>query len=259
MTINNNNPIDAARQLHYELGWTSPSDFTLEEIAGCLNIIVRNVPIKGSEGRILINGSTAIISINESVTHSGKRNFILAHEIGHFILHRNITTLFSETDNTLAEWFKKGLHEQQANVFASEFLMPEFLYRKKIEGKKLNMALIEDVSAFFKTSLLTTFFRYIQLGSFPAMIIFMEAGVVRWKIHSHDFPFTYLPLNSEVPAWTVAGDFFNRGQLEIAPERVDAIEWFPEDFQIKYKKDWKLWEQCYQIGQNSLVSCLWTY
>jgi hypothetical protein len=39
-----------------------------------------------------------------------------------------------------------------------------------------------------------------------------------------------------VPALTVAGDYTTRKRLETKPEKVDAFEWFPEDFQIRYKK-----------------------
>lgn len=257
--IPSSNPSKSAQELHAILGWTQPSDFTLEEIAGALGILVKEEPIQGSEGRILMKGQTAIITINSDITNLGRRNFILGHEIGHFLLHKNAAPLFSDTHLTLSEWFKKGIHEQQANEFATELLMPAPLYKNMVDGKKLSLNLIEDVSAYFQTSRLATFLRYILLGSFPVMVIYMEAGIVKWKFHSNDFPFTYLPINSNVPAWTVAGDYFNKGQLETKPEKVDAIEWFPEDFQIKFKKDWKLWEQCYQVNSNCLVSCLWTY
>lgn len=259
MLTQNSSPTASARELHSLIGWTDPSDFTLDEIASALGILVKNGPIQGSDGRILIMGDTAILSINDTITHSGRRNFILGHEIGHFVLHKKAWTLFSDTELTLSEWHKKGLLEQQANTFASELLMPEELYKKKIAGRKLSISLIEDVSSYFHTSLQATFMRYVSLGEFPIMVIFMEGGVVRWKQHSEDFPFSYLPINSKVPAWSVAGDYFNNGLLEPKPEKVDAIEWFPEDFQIKYKADWKLWEQCFQVGANCLVSCLWTF
>lgn len=259
MKIQSNSPTDAARELHYNLGWTQPSDFTLDEIANILGIIVKDVPIDGSEGRILIKGDSAIISINDSINHFGKRNFILGHEIGHFILHKNASELFSDTNLTLSEWYRKGIHEQQANTFASELLMPEPLFKARVASKKLSVGLIKETSDYFKTSLLATFLRYVTIGEYPVMIVFMKDGIVKWKQHSQDFPFQYLPLNSRVPAWTVAGDYFNKGLIEDDPEKVDAIEWFPEDFQIKYKSDWKLWEQCYRVGDNCIVSCLWTY
>jgi len=259
MKIQNKNPIYAAREVHSLLGWAQPSDLTLDEIAGALGILVKQVPIQGSEGRILIKGDSAIVSVSDAITQPGKRNFVLGHEIGHFLLHKDVSALFSDTDLTLSEWYRKGAQEQQANSFASELLMPEPLFKGRVTGKKLNINLMEDVSGYFHTSLLATFIKYVSIGDFPAMIIFMEDNIVKWKFHSHDFPFTYLLLNSKVPAWTVAGDYFAKGTLETQPEKVDAIEWFPEDFQIKYKSDWKLWEQCYQVGHNALVSCLWTF
>lgn len=254
-----NNPKRAAEELHASVGWTTPQDLTIEEISYSIGLNIRETLLQGSEGRILIKGSTGIISISSDITHLGKRNFVLAHEIGHFLLHRHIVTLFSDTDKTLSAWHTKGPHESEANAFASELLMPEHLFRDKVSNMKLSIGLIEETSNYFHTSLLATFLRYVQLGSYPTMIVFMKDGVVKWKQCSNDFPFKFLPLNSNVPAWTVAGEYFNKGKIEPQPEKVDAIEWFPEDYQIKYKKNWKLWEQCYQISQKELVSCLWTY
>jgi Zn-dependent peptidase ImmA (M78 family) len=259
MKIQSDNPIGAAKELHYLIGWTCPADFTIEEIANALGVIVKEVPIKGSEGRILIKGETGIVSVSNAITHYGKKNFVIGHEIGHFILHKNLTSLFSDTHKTLLEWHKKGVHEQQANEFASELLMPEVLFKSKIAGKKLNIGLIEEVSLYFKVSLTATFLKYITLGDYPLMVIFVDDGIIKWKKCSADFPFKFIPYNSSVPAWTVAGDYFNRNVLEAKPVKVNAIEWFPEDFQIKYKQDWKLWEQCYQVSNRGLISCLWTY
>jgi Zn-dependent peptidase ImmA (M78 family) len=258
MIIQNNRSALAAGELHHQLGWTCPEDFTLEEIANAMGIIVKDVPIKGSEGRILMKGNTGIISLNETINHPGKRNFVLAHEIGHFILHKDLTPLFSDTNKTLSDWYKNGEHESQANEFAVEFLMPSDLFRRKQVNKKLSIALINEISSYFKTSLTATFLRYITHGSFPLMVIFMENGIVKWKRASTDFPFTWLPINSAVPAWTVAGDYFKNGKLESFPERVDAIEWFAEDFKISNNEGMKLFEQCYKVSDKGLISCLWT-
>jgi hypothetical protein len=63
------NPIQHAQNLLSEIGWESPSDFTLSEIANYLNINIKEVPISGSQGRILINGSSEIITNNYNLTH----------------------------------------------------------------------------------------------------------------------------------------------------------------------------------------------
>jgi Zn-dependent peptidase ImmA (M78 family) len=257
MKIRSNNPFDAANDLRQSIGWIKPSDFSLEEVAGSLGISIREVQSMGSEGRILMNRNSGIISLNSSINNQKKNNFTISHEIGHFLLHKDLV-FFSDTHKTLSEWHRKGPQETQANDFASELLMPSDLFSTKVRGKKLNISLMEEVSSYFNVSRLAAFLKYTSLGSYPVMIIFMENGIVKWKKCSGDFPFQFLPLNSAVPAYTVAGDYFYHGNLESDPEKVDAIEWFPEDYQIKYKKDWKLWEQCYRVSEQGLVSCLWT-
>lgn len=259
MKILSENPVRAAREFHSSVGWTQPSDFTLEEMSHSLNVTIKETPIEGSQGRILIKGNTGIISVNSSITHQGKKNFVIAHEIGHFILHKNISTLFSDTHKTLADWYKNGLHEQQANEFASELLMPTELFKSKVYKKKLSIDLIEEVATYFNVSLTATFLKYRTAGIYPVMVIFIQDGIIKWKQCSSDFPFQFLPINSKVPAWTVAGDFFNNKVIEDKPVKVDAIEWFAEDFEIEHKKNWKLWEQCFQVSENGLISCLWTY
>ncbi len=259
MKLTSKSPIFAARELHLYLGWISPSDYSVEEIANALGVIVKDVPIKGSEGRVIASGNTGIISINSNISHGGKRNFIIAHEIAHFLLHQHLMAFFSDSDKTLSEWHQKGPHEREANIFATELLMPSELFTQKVTGKKLSISLIQDVSKFFNVSLLATFLRYIACGKFPVMVIYMENKAVKWKQASTDFPFQWLPIGSKVPVYTVAGDHFYNNSHEDKPVKVDAIEWFPEDTQIRYKRDWKLWEQCYPVSQSGLVSCLWTY
>lgn len=256
--IQYDSPANAAIELRASIGWINPSDFPLSIVAESLGISIQEVPIKGSDGRIIINGNYGIISINSNIYNQPRRDFIIAHEIGHFILHKNLI-ICSDTHKTLSDWHQKGPQESQANEFASELLMPSDLYSSKVSGKKMNLALMEDVSSYFNVSMLAAFLKYVSLGDFPVMVIYMENGFVKWKRCSSDFPFQFLPINSRIPAYTVAGDYFYHNSIESEPEKVDAIEWFSEDFQIKFKKDWKLWEQCYKVSENGLISCLWTY
>jgi len=258
MKTRSNNPYAAAMELRQSIGWNYPSDFSMEEVAGSLGISIKEVPFMGSEGRILMSGNSGIISINSAINNQKKNNFTIAHEIGHFILHKDLT-FYSDTNATLSEWYTKGTQEKQANEFASELLIPSDLFCSIVDGKKLNIALMREVSSYFNVSILAAFLKYVPLGSYPVMIVFMENGLVKWKKCSDDFPFQFLPLTSAVPAYTVAGDHFYHNNLESEPEEIDAIEWFPEDYKINYDKDRKLWEQCYKVSENGLVSCLWTY
>jgi len=255
--IQSKNPKSAAIELRKSIGWIKPSDFTLVEVAACLGISIKEVQMSGSDGRISRNGDNGIISINSNIDYQHSKNFIIAHEIGHFLLHKELM-ICSDTRKTLSDWHKKGPQEEEANTFASELLMPSNDFKREIEGERMSLELIDDVSQYFKVSKLSAFIKYVSLGDYPVMVIYMEDGVVRWKDHSSDFPFQYLAYNSKIPPLTVAGDCFYHNSIESEPERVDAIEWFPEDYKIKYQKDFQFWEQCYKVSDNGIVSCLWT-
>lgn len=252
-------PVTAAHRLLVDTGWTKPGDVSLEDMIFSLNGILKYSPLNGSEGRILINGDRAVITVNSNITYQQRRNWVTAHEIGHFCLHKTITPLFSDTDKTLSEWFKKGNHETEANQFAAELLMPVPLFKQKIKGKRLDIGLLEQTAQYFDVSLTSTFLRYREHGDYPVMIIYIEGGKVIWKQPSRDFPFEYIEKDSKVPVYTVAGDIYYNNTFEEKPSKVDAIEWFPQDFGIKTKAKWQLWEQCFKVSENGIISCLWTF
>ena len=250
-------PRREAQLLLEELGWSCPEDMTVEEIAWACRLMVQRKEMDGCDGRILMDGNTAIISVNDALSYQPRINYVIAHEIGHARLHRQLT-FFADNNKTLQEWFAKGPQEKEANEFAAELLMPESLFKKKVGNEKLSLQLIESVAAYFGTSKTATFLRYREYGAFPVMILFIESGIIKWKQHSQDFPYKWLNLNSKVPAYTVAGDQHYRGVLEAHPEKVDAIEWFPDDFNAQREPHRKLWEQCFPVGDNDLVTCIWT-
>ncbi|WP_276500690.1 ImmA/IrrE family metallo-endopeptidase [Terrimonas pollutisoli] len=251
------NPVHAAVTLLNELGWSDPSDMTMEDIAWAKGLIVRYSEMDGSQGRILMTKDEAIITINSAITYQPKINYIIAHEIGHSQLHRQLS-LFNDSDKTLSEWYAQGRHENEANTFAAELLMPRDLFVRKVKKKKLEVQLIEGVAEYFKASKTAAFLRYRDLGDFPVMIIFIEDGIIKWKSCSEDFPYKWLTIGSKLPAYTVAGDCYYRQVEEKKPAKVDALEWFPEDYACQRAERAKLWEQCFPSTKDSIVTCLWT-
>lgn len=247
-----------ANNLLKALGWSKPGDLTLNEIAFASNAFVKKSDIGGSQGRILMKGDNAIITIDSKVKLESKRNFILAHEIGHLTLHKNIAPLFSDTNKTLNEWYVKGKHEIEANQFASELLMPSDLFKLRVKGNGMSLDLIRDTADYFGTSQTATLLKYKDLGDFPISVIYMEKGIVEWKVESLDFPLKFLRKGSKVPEGSAAGDFFNGQDLENYPVLIDAIDWFPEDFKIEDHMENELFEHNFRIGVNGLLCCLWT-
>jgi Zn-dependent peptidase ImmA (M78 family) len=250
-------PARVAIALLNRMGWTEPSDMSMEDIAWSNGLIVKFARMDGSQGRILMSQKEGIITINESINYQPKINFIIAHEIGHAELHRRVS-LFNDNEHTLNEWYATGSQEKEANLFATELLMPTDLFSRKVKRRKLELPLIEDVAEYFGASKTAAFLRYRDLGEYPVMIIFIEDGVIKWKSFSDDFPYKWLEYGSKVPAFTVAGDFLYRQVEEKRPVKVDAMEWFPDDYVCQKAEKPKLWEQCFPASSNSILTCLWT-
>lgn len=253
------NPTIAARETLNYLGWAKPGDLKLEEMVYALGANLKEAKLEGSEGRILMDKTSAIISIDSSIHISGKRNFVIAHEIGHFLLHRDNLKLFSDTNKTLSDWHSNEKVEKDANKFATELLMPANLFRDRISQKRLSLDLISRTAEYFQVSSTACALRYIHLGDYPSMIVYVEDSIIRWKQTSNDFPFQFLKLYEKVQPYTVAGDFFIGNGLEDTPVKIDVLEWFPEDFEAQEKSSWQIYEQCFQVADNGVVSVLWTF
>ena len=112
-----------------------------------------------SEGRITHNGKKGIIVVNSKVNYIPKKRFTIAHELGHFRLHKN-TTLYGRNKESFLDFNDKDSQESDANIFAAELLMPEIIFKNYVRRKMISLDLIIDVSDYFRTSLQSTAFRY---------------------------------------------------------------------------------------------------
>jgi len=240
-----------------ECGLQDLTSFSLDDLVFGRGAMLQYETIEGAEGRIVFNGDDAIITVNASIENTGKRRFVLAHELGHFEMHKNVLPAFADNDKTLNDWHTKGEHELEANDFAKELLMPEKSFKPLCQGK-FSMDMVKTLSSTFQTSLTATLLRYRDLGSSPIGIIYVEKGIVKWAHFTSDFRLQFIPNNSKVPVNTVAYDFFfNRIPLSDEPEKVYAIDWFAEDFNIEHHKDWSFYEQCIRVKSDAILSCLW--
>jgi len=252
------NPQKQANALLNSVGWKKPGDLSLEELVWSLDGYVKYSDMNKIEGRILMSKENAIIAVNSKIKYLPKLNFVLAHEIGHLVMHKNISYLFSDTKKTLQQWLSNGIHENEANEFASELLMPSELFVNKVKGKKLNLDLIKETSNYFGSSQTATFLKYKDYGDFPLCIIYLENGRVVWKQESIDFPLKFLPKGFNAPEQSNSGDFFKGKPIEDEPILIDALDWFPEDFNIDDYLDLEFYEQCFKISDTSVLCCLWS-
>ncbi len=123
-------------------------------------------------GFLLIEDGRSTIVINE-LQHANRQRFTLAHELGHFFLHKDKgDTVFIDKKYSVYNRDHKsslGEHQQEkeANLFAASLLMPVQLVHEEIE--KFNLDLFDDsdsilLSKKFGVSLQALGFRLAKLG-----------------------------------------------------------------------------------------------
>jgi len=241
--------------------YNRPSFFSVEELAYSRGVAkVQKIKIDGAQGWITGGKNTAIISYSDRIKNEAKKRFIIAHEIGHHEMHRHLLNSkipHRDTNYSLSNWYAKGNHEMEANDFASEILMPSHLFEKMVRAKPFNFDLISEVASNFETSMTASLIKYQGLGDFPIAIIFTDNKEVKWSSFSEDFHSQFIPKGMNVPEFSVANDLYVDGILPDEPEEVAAMEWFCEDRNIEKFKDITFYEQCIQIGENGVLSCIW--
>lgn len=123
------------------------------------------------------------IIYNTEIKSSGRINFTLAHEFGHYLLHRaeleNGQINCSRQD--MLDWDSEHRRrEAQANEFASYLLMPRNMFEQQIGKQEISLHLMQDVADRFNVSLTAALLKWLQLTSKRAMLIIGNNGFVKW-------------------------------------------------------------------------------
>jgi Zn-dependent peptidase ImmA (M78 family) len=255
--------ISAVKQIYDECGITDPLQLPIEVIINSKNIIIKEEQIDGAEGRILMNENSGIITVNSSIDYLPKKRFILAHELGHFELHRHIKKGFSDNDETLNHAYQINFNaeEVEANEFAAEFLMPTNLFYSECKGKVFNHKVIEHLANRFQVSKTAAILKFVKKnnGNHPVFIVCCQDNKMKWFKKSDDWRY-YSLFNRGLPPppGTVADEVFRKGISyygEEASQQIWKCDWFNmKDDEVNSK----FYEYCLFVPSlNYMISVIW--
>lgn len=187
----------------------------------------------------------------------GRVRFSIAHELGHFYLHRD-QLLRGDTHCSQADFRSRNPVEQEADEFAARLLMPESLFVAAVRQFRQRVCVLSDLcrlaDTVFHTSLTSTVRRYCQCNLEPSSVVVSQQGKVKWAVHSEDMRrlgHGYIEAGRPVPRmsrtaalWSVLreGD-----QPEPVEGSVQASVWFERGYARR------LWEQAMVLGTTGLV------
>lgn len=126
------------------------------------------------------------ISYDGAVQLSGRINFTIAHELGHYLLHRQLQESFRCGQSEMLDYespTSKKL-ESEANEFASYLLMPANDFRTQIVGQDVTVALISHCAARYGTTFTATALKWIDLTEEAAMLVVARDEFICWSYPS---------------------------------------------------------------------------
>lgn len=168
----------------YDLGFKPDLDALAEQ----LGVRVDKVELAPEvDGFVQLDCGSEVITINEKPARNflPRKRFTLAHEIGHVVIPWHTGTTACVTDNPSVTIDQKRLidsQEQEANVFASELLIPsDWLGKQMREFEKLDVVL-EAVRRKTGASVLACLYSMEQVLPEGQVICVTSPAMKGWKI-----------------------------------------------------------------------------
>lgn len=181
MKIYNSSP---AEKILRDLGVEDASEIDLEAIAYTQGATVKYRNLSGCDAKIVGFKDKAIITINEGSSEE-RRRFSLAHELGHWHLHRGRSFICraSDIDNPSKTSFLDP--EFVADKFAASLIMPSFLFLPAAKNHvKASFEAIVALSIKFQSSLSSAAIRYIEADEYPLILACYEGDRLVWLVKS---------------------------------------------------------------------------
>ncbi len=200
------------RQLRAQLG-RFPLRAPLAAIAEKVGIVgIKEFETDAFEGTLVLKDGRGAIGLRKGL-RSGRRNFTLGHEIGHFLIpnHRFVRRQFEcatadmRRERGGGNWESRPQLERievEANEFAAALLVPvpEFREERRRLGGACDVAHIRQLAESFDVSQEMMAKIYVNAADEKAAIITSHKGVVRRMIPQAGFPYLGLRRDAPIPS-----------------------------------------------------------
>ncbi len=243
-----------ARELLDEYCIKEPSDLNVREIANAENLIIAEEETKGHAGRIFLDNKGGLITIDKNIKEEGRKNFTIAHEVGHYYLQKAREFICKKSD--FYYFLSTQDPEKEANIFAAELLMPEEWVKEHAKWKNEAGETIETASKIFNTTISSMAIRYAEHGRFPIAVIFSQDMRVKWTCINEFFPFRWIENGQKVNQYSKAYEFYSGKEINSDVNDILADAWFSRD--KNYRKEKYLYEQNIAMrAYNGVLTLVW--
>jgi Zn-dependent peptidase ImmA (M78 family) len=248
--------LSAAEKLLQSYGICRPDQIDLEAIAFDRGAIVTYKKLEGCDARIVGNGKKAIIAVSTRSTPERQR-FSIGHELGHWEedWRGGGGFLCAQDDirDTGVSVEAKKETETRANRFASELVLPSYMFNPACLRQPLTLDTCLRLSKEFRASVSATAIKLIKAASYPGMITCYSRTGREWYVPGPGLPDYFPPLKELHPdtdafellytdTWGTTKVLNNDGACWIDRHDAEAV---------------RLKEQSIKITKDRVLTVLW--
>jgi Zn-dependent peptidase ImmA (M78 family) len=241
--------VAAALREHFEV----PSKVDLADLAKRMNLTIVELASDSFDGALVRDSQRGRILVNQAIRERGRKRFTIAHEIGHYILHRDPS---NSCVPRVVEGWQEGQpeHERQADVFASELLLPTKDVAGRLCGRWPSMSVVGDIAEHFGTSMTAAARKFCDVASQPCAVVWSTQKTIRWFHGSPTFAH-FVPVGETVGFDSFAAKAFAGRELPKEMEDVPAEDWIKSGF---LRPDAVVSEQSfYAPNYDGCLSLIW--
>lgn len=196
---------------------------------------VEGADLDSIDGMLIANRDRSkwMILYNSAVTSDGRKRFTIAHEFGHYLLHRHQQDQFECGSDVIEAGDTSGRDiESEADQFASTLLMPLDDFRRQVDGQSVNFELLGYCADRYGVSLTAAALRWIEIAPKRAVLVASRDDHMLWA-KSNDAAFksgAYFATRKntiELPYDALA--YSNNAWTTCQQQTTRAQIWFPRE------------------------------
>ncbi|XHR27497.1 MAG: ImmA/IrrE family metallo-endopeptidase [Chthoniobacteraceae bacterium] len=212
----------------------SPQDFARQ-----LEILVQPFTPSGEDisGFLMRVGESFGIGYTTAIRSQGFQNFTVAHELGHYFIDGHGTALLaSGAHYSRSGFISKDSFEVEADIFATELLMPWILIEPLIRTSAGGFSTIKAIADACQSSLVASAIRYAEITKECVAVVVSHMGQIEFMTASDAFKqikgINWLKKKDLLPMGTAshrfAGDTKWIQSCDVVEIKCQLFEWFPE-------------------------------
>ena len=144
---------------------------------------VQGEDLDGFDGLLKANKARSkwLILYNSATPSEGRKRFTIAHEFGHYILHRHQQNLFECGGDDIETGDNNDRDiEAEADLFASTLLMPLDDFRRQVDGQPISFDLLGHCADRYGVSLTAAALRWTEIANKRAILVASRDDYMLW-------------------------------------------------------------------------------